>query len=273
VPNQSAPFDVAQVRAQLADTRFADVRFSARTASTNADAHALLGVATALGTTIVADYQTAGVGRRGRRWIAPPRSALLFTAILPAPIAAAALWAVPFWIALGVADGVEQCSGVALDLVWPNDLHVRGRKTGGILSVARIAGEDAWAACGVGLNVARPHDDPELAALQPQPVFLDDLSRCPQREALLATILREFDRSFDDLREPGGVAARWERRAQLFGTVYRYRNDADGAEREGVAQRIGPHGALIVRDASGERTIDMADVRVTGRSAGDLPAQ
>jgi BirA family biotin operon repressor/biotin-[acetyl-CoA-carboxylase] ligase len=265
VPNQSAPFDAALARAHLAGTRFADVRYAARTASTNADAHALLGVATALGTTIVADCQTAGVGRKGRRWIAPPGSALLFTAILPEPIAATALWAAPFWIALGVAGGVEECCGTALDLVWPNDLHVSGRKTGGILSVARIAGDDAWVGCGVGLNVARPPADPELAALEPQPVFLDDLTQRPRREALLASILREFDRTFDDLREPAGVASRWERRAELAGTVYLYRNDADGIEREGVAQRIGPHGALIVRDADGERTIDMADVRVTGR--------
>jgi BirA family biotin operon repressor/biotin-[acetyl-CoA-carboxylase] ligase len=264
VPNQSAPFDATLVRAQLAGTRFADVRYAPRTASTNADAHALLGVAAALGTTIVANFQTAGVGRKGRRWIAPPASALLFTAILPKPIAATALWAAPFWSALGVAAGVEKCCGVALDLVWPNDLHVSGRKAGGILSVARIAGEDAWVGCGVGLNVARPQDDPELAALDPQPVFLDDLAPHPRREALLASILREFDRTFDDLREPAAVASRWERRAGLAGTVYLYRNDAEGIEREGVAQRIGQHGALVVRDADGEKTVDMADVRVTG---------
>jgi BirA family biotin operon repressor/biotin-[acetyl-CoA-carboxylase] ligase len=264
VPNQSVPFDAARARALVARTRFADIRYTAQTASTNADAHALLGVAEALGTTIVADYQTAGVGRKGRRWIAPPGSALLFTAILPEAIAATALWAVPFWIALGLAEAVEQCCGVALDFVWPNDLHVRGLKSAGILSVARIAGSDAWVGCGVGLNVARALDNPELAALTPQPVFLDDLGQRPAREELLAAILREFDRTFDDLRDPRGVALRWERRAQLAGTVYRYRNDADGIEREAVAQRIGPHGALIVRDADGERKIDMADVRVAG---------
>jgi biotin-(acetyl-CoA carboxylase) ligase len=197
---------------------------------------------------------------------------LLFTAIFPQQIAATGLWAVPFWIALGVADGVEQDCEIALELVWPNDLHVRGGKTGGILSVARIVGDDAWVGAGVGLNVTRPHDDPELAALDPQPVFLDDLTPNPQRETLLASILREFDRSFDDLRDPDAVASRWEQRARLAGTIYRYRSDADGIEREGVAQRIGPHGALIVRDPDGERTIDMADVRVTGRVQ-SLPAQ
>jgi BirA family biotin operon repressor/biotin-[acetyl-CoA-carboxylase] ligase len=276
VPNQSAPFDTAHVRALLAHTRFADVRYAAQTGSTNADAHALLGIASALGTTIVTDHQTAGVGRKGRRWIAPSGSALLFTAILPEPIDASALWAVPFWIALGIADGVEQCCGLALELVWPNDLHVRGQKIGGILSVARIAGNDAWVGCGAGLNVTRPPHDPDLAAVEPPPIFLGELTPPPQREALLATILREFDRSFDALRDPAAVAARWERRAQLPGTIYRYRNDADGIEREGVAQRIGPYGALIVRDADGEHAIDMADVRVTGRArdpARTLPAQ
>jgi BirA family biotin operon repressor/biotin-[acetyl-CoA-carboxylase] ligase len=272
VPNQSAPFDAAELRAQVAGTRFAGIRYTERTGSTNADAHALLGVAAALGTTIVTDYQTAGVGRKGRRWIAPPHAALLFTAILPQPIAARALWAVPFWIALGVAAGVEQSCNVSLELIWPNDLHVRGGKTGGILSVARIAADDAWVGCGVGLNVTRPHGDPDLAALDPQPVFLDDLCPHPRRETILAMILREFDRTIDDLRDPQQVATSWERRADFAGTVYRYRNDADGIEHEGVAQRIGPHGALIIRDADGEHTIDMADVRVAGHTR-NLPAQ
>ena len=81
--------------------------------------------------------------------------------------------------------------------------------------------------------------------------------------------MRVFDRSFDDLRDPAVVAARWERRARLAGTVYRYRSDADGIEREGIALRIDARGALVVRDADGERTVDMADVRVTGRASSE----
>jgi BirA family biotin operon repressor/biotin-[acetyl-CoA-carboxylase] ligase len=265
VPNPSAPLDAVRVRAGLTGTRFADVRYVTQTTSTNADAQALLGDAETFGTTIVAEHQTAGVGRKGRRWFAPPGSALLFTTILPRAIDAAALWAVPFWIALGVSSGVEQACGVALELVWPNDLHMRGGKTGGILSVARITGSDAWVGCGIGLDVLRPHSDPDLDALEPQPVFLDQLNPRAEREALLIAILRAFDRSFEDLDDPAGVIARWEQRAQLAGTIYRYRNDADGIEREGIAQRIGARGSLIVRDANGERAVDMADVRVTGR--------
>lgn len=272
MPNPTAPLDANRVRAALAGTRFADVRYFSQTASTNADALAQLGDASALGATIVAEHQAAGVGRKGRRWFAPPGAALLFTAILPGPIATTALWAVPFWIALAVAHGVERSCGIALDLTWPNDLYARGGKTAGVLSVARIAGNDGWVGCGVGLNVFRPAVDVDLAALQPQPVFLDELAPNIDRENVLVAILRAFDLSFGTLHDPESVATEWERRARLAGTTYRYRRDADGIERDGVALRIGPHGSLIVRDASGEVAIDMADVRVVGRPA-PLPAE
>ncbi len=258
----SSPLDVARIRAGLLGTRVGDVRYVAVTGSTNADAQPLLGDSANAGATIVAERQTAGVGRKGRAWLAPAGSALLFTTILPEPVAANALWAVPFWIALAVADGVERACGVALDLVWPNDLFARGRKCGGILSVARIAGEHASVGCGVGLNVVRPGDDAELAAIVPAPIFLGDLLTDPSREAILTAILRAFDQNFGLLADPDGVANAWERRASLAGTTYRYVNDTDGIERDGIALRIGPHGTLVVAVAGGEEVVDMADVRV-----------
>jgi len=267
VPKQTAPLEVARVRSALAGTRFADVRYVAQTGSTNADAAAMLGDATAHGATLIAEFQSAGVGRKARPWVAPPGSSLLFTTILPAAIASSALWAVPFWVALGVAQGVEATAGVALDFVWPNDLFAQQRKTGGILSVARIAGESTWAGCGVGLNVVRPAADPALDALLPAPIFLSDIVASVEREAVLTAVLKAFDASFGMLEKPEGVASAWERRANLPGTTYRYRRDSDGIEREGTALRIGPHGTLVLRDESGEVTIDMADVRVVAQHA------
>jgi BirA family biotin operon repressor/biotin-[acetyl-CoA-carboxylase] ligase len=267
VPKQTAPLEVARVRSALAGTRFADVRYVARTGSTNADAQVLLGDATAYGATLIAEFQSMGVGRKARPWLAPPGSSLLFTTILPAAIRSSALWAVPFWIALGVAQAVETATGIALDLVWPNDLFAGQRKTGGILSVARIAGESAWVGCGVGLNVIRPAADPALDALFPAPIFLGDIVAGVEREAVLAAILTAFDASFGMLKSPEIVAAAWEQRANLAGTTYRYRRDSDGIEREGTALRIGPHGTLVLRDESGEVTIDMADVRVIAQHA------
>ena len=265
MPNQTAPLDVARVRSGLAATRFADVRYVAETGSTNADAQLLLGDETARGATLVAEFQSAGVGRKARPWVAPPGSSLLFTAILPAAVASRALWAVPFWIALGAAHGVERATGARLDLVWPNDLFTGGRKVGGILSVARIAGDVAWVGCGVGLNVVRPAADSALDAVSPPPAFLSDRAGGVEREAVLTAILNAFDTSLGTLADPETVADAWERRAELAGTIYRYRRDAEGIDREGTALRIGPHGTLILRDETGEVAIDMADVRVVAQ--------
>lgn len=267
MPNQTAPLDSERIRDALAGTRFADVRYLAETGSTNADAQPLLGDASARGTTLVAEHQLAGVGRKGRAWIAPPGAALLFTTLLPEPVAADALWAVPFWIALGVARAIERLSGIGLDLVWPNDLFADGRKIGGILSVARIAGNDAWVGCGVGINVIRPDGDAELAAIEPPPAFVSDHATVAQREGLLTEILRTFDASLADLHDAALIARDWETRARLAGTRYRYRRDRDGIEREGIAVRLGTHGTLVVRGDDGETAIDMADVRIVGRGA------
>jgi BirA family biotin operon repressor/biotin-[acetyl-CoA-carboxylase] ligase len=262
VPNQTAPLDVRSVRSALAATRFTDVRYVAQTGSTNADAQAQLGEPDARGATLVAEFQTAGKGRKARPWIAPPGSSLLFTTMLPDSVAAQALWAVPFWIALAVAGAVETIAGTSLDLVWPNDLFVRGRKIGGILSVARIAGETAWVGCGVGFNVVRPAGDAALDALDPAPIFLDDVVGGIEREPLLAAILHAFDATLGELADPGSIGHAWERRAALAGTPYRYRRDVDGVERTATALRIGPHGTLVLHDGAQEVTVDMADVRV-----------
>src|SRR6201997_5865127 len=93
VDRHDAPLlDAARVRAALVGTAFEDVRPLARTASTNDDAVALLGDPNAAGATLVAEFQTAGKGRKpGRAWIAPAGGALPFTTILPRSAATAAL--------------------------------------------------------------------------------------------------------------------------------------------------------------------------------------
>ncbi|HEX3462595.1 MAG TPA: biotin--[acetyl-CoA-carboxylase] ligase [Candidatus Elarobacter sp.] len=264
MPDDDAPLlNVARVRAALAGTRFADVRYVRETASTNDDAAALLGDPRASGATLVAEFQRAGRGRKaGRSWIAPAGSALTFTTLLPDPLAAAALWAVPFWTALAVADGVEAGCGVRLDLRWPNDLDVGARKAGGILCVSRVAGAEASAACGIGLNVRRPADA-AIAAIEPPPAYLSDAAPHAEREAILAGVLGAMDALTELLGRPDAIARAWEERAALRGRPYRLRLDADGSIVEGTALRLGPDGGLVLAAADGrERLVHMADARV-----------
>ncbi|GAC1584701.1 MAG: hypothetical protein NVS3B7_19910 [Candidatus Elarobacter sp.] len=263
MPEPDEPLlDAARVRAALAGTAFADVRYVRETASTNDDAARLLGDAHALGTTLVAEFQTAGRGRKsGRRWIAPAGSALLFTAILPRPVSAGALWAVPFWVALAVADGVEAGCGVRLDLRWPNDLDLGPRKAAGILCTSRVAGREAWVACGVGINVRRP-EDAALAAIEPPPAYLSDAAPRAAREDVLAGVLGAMDALVDVLDRPADVARAWEERAGLRGRPYRLQLDADGTILEGIAQRLDPEGGLVIAADGRERVVHLADARV-----------
>jgi BirA family biotin operon repressor/biotin-[acetyl-CoA-carboxylase] ligase len=252
------------VREALAGTRFADVRAVRETASTNEDAAVLLGDPSAAGATLVAEFQTAGRGRKaGRVWVAPAGSALLFTAILPVPVAADALWAVPFWVALAVADGVEAGCGVRLDLRWPNDLDLGPRKAAGILCTSRVLGAQAHVGCGVGLNVRRP-DDAALAAIEPPPAYLSDAAPHVERETVLAGILGAMDGLLDVLERPAEIARAWEERAGLRGQPYRVRLDVDGSIVAGTAVALDREGGLVIAHDGRETVVHLADARVIG---------
>jgi BirA family biotin operon repressor/biotin-[acetyl-CoA-carboxylase] ligase len=263
VPEPTAPFrtlDVAQVRRALDESRFSDIRYVAQTGSTNDDATPLLARPDAAGATLVAEEQSAGRGRRpGRTWIARPGTSLLFTTILPAPVAATGLWAVPFWVALAVAEGIER-TGVHVDMRWPNDLFVGGHKVAGILCVSRVTGASAHVGCGVGINVVRPHND-ALSGIEPPPAFLGDVASGASRESVLADVLLAFDRRLAALHEPDAIARDYEARAELAGTPYRVRLDADGSELDGIVRGLGAEGTLRLDVGGTERVISLADAR------------
>jgi BirA family biotin operon repressor/biotin-[acetyl-CoA-carboxylase] ligase len=264
VPEESVPFrplDAPRVKIALADTAFRDIRWQAVTGSTNDDATSLLMQPDARGATLVAEEQTAGRGRKtGRAWIAPPGSGLTFTAILPAAVPAADLWAVPFWTALGVADGITRACGAHVDLRWPNDAFLAGRKVAGILCISRVAGDAARVGCGVGINVRRPAAS-ELDAISPPPAFLSDTAPNVTRESVLVEILKAFERRLGALHAPSSIARTYEDRAQLAGARYHVRLDRDATELEGTALGLGPDGTLRLDVAGAELTISLADVR------------
>jgi BirA family biotin operon repressor/biotin-[acetyl-CoA-carboxylase] ligase len=239
-----------------------EIRAYRETDSTNDDAAALLGHTGRHGHVLLADYQHAGRGRHARAWVAPPGSSLLFTTILPRPVASDALWAVTFWTALAVATGIEAATGLRAQLQWPNDLLLEGRKMCGILCVSRVLGRQAWIGCGTGINVYRPAADPALDALAPPPAFLSDFAPQVERGSVLDAILAAYANSLDALDDPRRIARAWEARADLDGTPYRLLVDGTGEPFDATARRIGTDGALVVESDGIERSVSLADARV-----------
>ena len=226
--------------------------------STNVEAQARLGNPGAGGTVIVADEQTFGEGRHGRRWIAEPGTGLLFTAILPVPVPTSAAWVVPLWAGLAAAQALQDEFEVATTLQWPNDLLLDERKLGGILCVSRVVGRQSWIGVGIGVNVHRPQSRRAWAEIVPPPIALEEVVAAGEdaRPRLLAAILARIEDDLAALDAPANVARRWERRSGLP-RAYRFAFD-DGARLEGSALRIATGGGLVVRTAEGERTIELA---------------
>jgi BirA family biotin operon repressor/biotin-[acetyl-CoA-carboxylase] ligase len=241
-------------------TRFSQIRHVESTGSTNDDVAAMLGEYEARGLTLVADYQTHGAGRKGRAWIAPPGSALLFTTALPDPIASRDLWVVPFWIGLAVHKALADF-GVAAQLQWPNDVLLNGSKLAGILCVSRVARDEAWVACGVGINVRRPTQPDALWDIVPPPAFVSDV-RERDRDELLSAILRRADASYETLQSPETIARAWEIAALIPGAHYRLLLDGSNQPFGATALALGKTGELEIESGGKQRAIAMADARV-----------
>jgi BirA family biotin operon repressor/biotin-[acetyl-CoA-carboxylase] ligase len=211
------------------------------TTSTNDRARALALAGAPHGTLVTAGAQSAGRGRQGRTWVAPPGRALLCSLLLREydPL-------LPLRGGLAVAD----VAGDAARVKWPNDVLLDGRKLAGVLVEARP--QDGWAVLGIGINVAVDPAQlpPELRALAAT------LGRAP--EELEATLDELLDHLARRLAEPAADCLTALRaRDALRDRPLRW------AGGEGVGAGIDDAGALLVRLADGStRTLDAGEVHL-----------
>ena len=143
------------------------VVLSATTPSTLDDAHAQAAAGAPAGTLVLADEQTAGRGRDGRRWSSRAGGGIWLT-LIERPVDATALDVLSLRLGLHAARALDAYTASAIRLKWPNDLYVAQRKLAGILVEARWRGSaPEWVAIGFGLNVVPPPDVATAAALEP----------------------------------------------------------------------------------------------------------
>jgi BirA family transcriptional regulator, biotin operon repressor / biotin---[acetyl-CoA-carboxylase] ligase len=256
-----APIDVAALVAGVARlARFGRVRHVDTTESTNAAALEMLAAPSSLGVTLVAEEQSRGRGRGGREWLAPLRSSLLMSTILPDEIGGPALPAVGFWASLQVAGAVREVCGVSAAFKWPNDLLVGTRKLAGILIESRSSGAGARVVVGVGVNVNRPDSMP--CVLRERAAWLSDAAgRSVDRTALAVAVLRHYERGYQDLtRRPGGVIKSWAASAGIVGRLVHVHDAAGVQICEGTVIGVADDGALHVTSRAGRVTVRLGDV-------------
>ena len=106
------------------------------------------------GLVVLAEEQTRGRGRRGRQWFAPPRSSILFSVLLFPSRGCRGARLLTSLGAVATAETIEQATGLEIEIQWPNDVCVGGRKLAGIL-----VEQSAGTVIGIGVNVNASADD------------------------------------------------------------------------------------------------------------------
>jgi BirA family transcriptional regulator, biotin operon repressor / biotin---[acetyl-CoA-carboxylase] ligase len=211
-----------------------------------------------------AEYQYEGRGRQGRPWLALPRHALLFSLGMPLKELPASLPAMTLAAGVALAECLQQ-RGVAVQLKWPNDLRVDGRKLGGILSELAVDGEARYTlVVGIGINLHLA-DGARTAIGQPA-VALDDLLPAQvvasEREAWIGRLAAAVLKTLDVFSEEGFAAFRPRFNALMEG---RGREvdilDNGRALLSGRLTEVDNYGRLVI-DAGGgaPRAISVGDV-------------
>lgn len=261
-----------------AASRFADVRWVEVTGSTNVDAMELARQGAPEGIVLVADHQSAGRGRAGRTWTAPPGAGLLVSMLLRPPAAMVDLCTMA--VAVAAAEATERVAGFAPRLKWPNDLVWPGDGSAPDRKLAGILAEADWPATssisagwkppadhdravvvvGIGINVAWPSErPPELAEIA---VAIDEITEAPvDREDLLIALLTALAPRYEALvdGDRASLLSAWRTRSATLGQ--RVRIDLGTTDVEGTAVDITDDGHLVVDDLDGgRRTFAVGDV-------------
>lgn len=140
-------------------------------------AHALASEGAPAGTLVLAEEQQNGRGRSGKTWRSAPRAGLWMT-LVERPRNAEAIEVLSLRVGLALAPVLERWMPRAIQLKWPNDLLVDGRKLAGVLIEARWRNaRPDWVAIGVGINLALTGDEPAAIALEAADPF-DVLAEC-----------------------------------------------------------------------------------------------
>jgi BirA family biotin operon repressor/biotin-[acetyl-CoA-carboxylase] ligase len=217
------------------------------TDSTNQRAKELADGGAPHGTVVTADEQSAGRGRQGRSWVAPPGSAVLMSVVVRELDKSASL--LPLATAVAVCEAAEAVAPVRCQIKWPNDVWIDRRKVCGILVEGRPAA--GWAVVGIGLNVRTirfPRDLRDTAtslAASGADVSVEDTA-----SALLAMLDRRLSSPAPD------VLTAWRARDALLGS------EIGWGEESGVAAGIDDSGSLLVDTDAGRVALGAGEVHL-----------
>ncbi|MBU2619930.1 MAG: biotin--[acetyl-CoA-carboxylase] ligase [Proteobacteria bacterium] len=250
------PDDIWQTMILTGELGRHPVHFFTNTGSTNDLALALSNTGAPDSTLIVADSQSAGRGRlAGRTWHSPPGTGLYFSLILRPHLAPADFPKLTLAAGLALCKALQRLTPCQPGLKWPNDLFLRGRKCGGILTETQaVAGAGQTAVViGIGLNVNTPSESFSGDLRAKATSLRAETGAAYDRGSLLAAILAEMDLVVARLAQGDfqGILAEWRQRDIHAGHLVSWVN-TQGRIITGLSLGPDEEGLLRIRDGRGE---------------------
>jgi BirA family transcriptional regulator, biotin operon repressor / biotin---[acetyl-CoA-carboxylase] ligase len=261
------PIDEARLRKALLreNAPWADVRVVDETGSTNVDLVAQARAGAPSGSVLIANFQSAGRGRQGRTWSAPPGTGVAVSVLLHPVDVAPFRWGwLPLLAGLGVAEGLLRYPGAPAWLKWPNDVLIGEGKVAGILAERIDSPRGPAVVVGFGVNVHLEAADlpvPSATSLALQAgdaALRGPLSRTEVVRSCL-TALGELYLTWQGGETDEELAASYRARCATIGRRVRVEL-VHGPPTEGIATGVDSGGRLVVRTDSRVQVVGAGDV-------------
>ena len=227
-----------------------DIIYFRETDSTNARAKELAARGAPEGTLIVSEKQTQGRGRKGREWFSPSKGGIYLSLILRPPLSPAEAPKITLLTAVATAEALLSLTHLEVNIKWPNDILVNGKKLVGILTeMSTDMDKIDYVVVGLGLNVNTP-GFPEDIRDKATSLFIETGKQF-LRPRLVAKFLKWEEHYYEVFKKVGfePVITRWKELASIIGKSIAV--EMIDQTLLGEVQDIDSNGFLILRDNRG----------------------
>ena len=217
--------------------------------STNDKAYALAEAGEAEGAVIIAESQTKGKGRIGRKWLSPEGGGIYLSIVLRPDFETDEIPTITLMAGAAIVQAIKKVSGVDAVMKWPNDVLINGKKVSGILTEIKAQPDRVdFLVLGIGINVNTlskklPSEGTSLVVESGKPV---------DRIGLVRVVLAEIEKRYEKLKKKGFASIRDEYKSLSSVLGSKVKVQEHHRTLVGTAVDVDEKGALIVKDKTGE---------------------
>jgi BirA family biotin operon repressor/biotin-[acetyl-CoA-carboxylase] ligase len=248
--------DVAAIQLRLRTAKLGRrLHYFEQLGSTQSMAHELARQGAEEGTLVIAEQQTEGRGRMGRKWHSPKGKGIWMSLVLKPQVSLQFAPQLTLIVAVALCRAIRQVTSLPAGIKWPNDLLIHGKKISGILSESIAEDEHPlYVVVGIGISANLREDDYTEELRSVATSLQLELGRPVDRMELLCEFLQELEALYRLYHDQGfgPIKLLWE--ALSVSLNQRVRTQSPQGTLEGLAVGLDESGALTVRQDDGTLT-------------------